>query len=128
MSHADTTAFGVLQKHQYANLFTYKKSGEAVKTPVWFALSDGKAYVMTVEGSGKVKRVRNNGRVLIGPADQRGNPLGATVGGQARLLGPDQVAPAKAALDKKYGLMKAAFDFFMNIRGAQRAWIEIVPE
>ncbi len=122
-----TDRFAVLKKHQYMNLFTYRKSGEAVKTPVWFALRGGKVYVMTVEGTGKVKRIRNHPRVLIGPSDQRGNPRGETVDGVARVLGPQEEGVAKEALDEKYGLLKAVFDFFMTVRGTQRAWVEIVP-
>lgn len=121
------TAFSVLHRHQYANLFTFRKSGDAVKTPVWFALRDGKAYVMTTMDSGKVKRIRNNGRVLIGPSDRGGRPLGPTVEARARLLAPEDIAVAKDALDEKYGLMKAVFDFFMTVGNVQRAWIEIEP-
>ncbi|NTW97701.1 MAG: PPOX class F420-dependent oxidoreductase [Oscillochloris sp.] len=119
--------FAALQKHQYANLFTYRKNGEAVKTPIWFALKDGKVYIMTDMGSGKIKRIRNNSRVLIGPSDGRGTPRGDTVGGVARLLGPDEMQVAKLALDTKYGLVKAVFDFFITVRGTERAWVEIVP-
>lgn len=124
---AQTAGFDLLKKHQYANLFTFRKSGEAVKTPVWFALRDGKAYVMTTAGAGKTKRIRNSGRVQLGASDQRGTPLGPTVEGQARILGPDEAKVAKEALDAKYGLMKAVFDLFMNVRGTERAYIEIVP-
>jgi hypothetical protein len=35
-----------------------------VKTPVWFVLHDGALYVYTEADSWKVKRVRNNPRVL----------------------------------------------------------------
>ena len=121
------TGFAVLHRHQYANLFTFRKSGDAVKTPVWFALRDGKAYVMTTMDSGKVKRIRNNGRVLIGPSDRGGRPLGPTVEARARLLAPEEIAVAKDALDEKYGLMKAVFDFFATVANVQRAWIEIEP-
>lgn len=121
------TGFSVLHRHQYANLFTFRKSGDAVKTPVWFALRDGKAYVMTTMDSGKIKRIRNNGRVLIGPSDRGGRPLGPTVEARARVLAPEEVAVAKDALDEKYGLMKAVFDFFMTVSNVQRAWIEIEP-
>lgn len=124
---AQKADFELLKKHQYANLFTFRKSGEAVKTPVWFALRDGRAYVMTTLSAGKTKRIRNGGRVQIGPSDQRGTPLGPVVDGVARVLPPEEVGVAKAALDEKYGLMKAAFDFFLTVRGTERAWIEIVP-
>lgn len=122
-----STGFDSLKQHQYANLFTFRKSGEAVKTPVWFALSGGKAYVMTTADAGKLKRIRNNGRAQLGPSDQRGTPLGPVIEARARVLGPDEERLAKEALDRKYGLMKAAFDFFMNIRGTVRAYVEIEP-
>ena len=120
--------FAVLAgKHQYANLFTYRKSGEAVKTPVWFALSGGKIYVMTTMAAGKTKRIRNSGRVLLGASDARGTPLGPTVEGQARILSPEESKAANKILDAKYGLIKAGFDLMMNLRGTERAWIEIAP-
>lgn len=122
------TGFDYLTKHQYANLFTFRKSGEAVKTPVWFALRGGKAYVMTTMDSGKAKRIRNNGRAQLGPSDQRGTPLGPTLECTARVLPPEEIRVAKEALDDKYGLMKAVFDFFMTVRGTERAWIELTPQ
>ena len=122
-----TTGFSALHKQQYANLFTFRKSGESVKTPVWFAEKHGKLYVMTGKNAGKVKRIRNNSRVLIGPSDQRGNPRGPTVEAQARILGPDEMQVAKHALDDKYGLLKAVFDFFGTLSGMERDWIEIRP-
>lgn len=129
MTQTDTpSGFTVLAgKHKYANLFTYRKSGEAIKTPVWFALSGNKIYVMTTMDAGKTKRIRNNGRVLLGPSDARGTPLGPTVEGQARILPPEESKAANLLLDTKYGLIKAGFDFVMNLRGTSRAWLEIVP-
>ena len=121
------TPFSILHKQQYANLFTFRKSGEAVKTPVWFAERSGKLYVMTTTNSGKVKRIRNNGRVQIGPSDRAGKPLGPTIEAQARLLEAHEMEVAKRALDDKYGLLKAVFDFFGTISGMDRAWIEISP-
>ncbi len=121
------TGLSGLESQQYANLFTYRKSGEAVKTPVWFALRNGKAYVMTTANAGKVKRIRNGGRVEIGPADRAGKPLGPTVTASARVLDAAEIAVAKEALDKKYGLFKAVFDFFGTLSGAEREYLEIAP-
>jgi len=119
--------FAALGKHQYINLATYRKSGEAIRTPVWFALSGGKVYVMTSKNSGKVKRIRNNGRVQIGPSDMSGNPRGEMLDGMARVLGPGEQALAKDVLDRKYGLIKAVFDFFITLSGGERDWIEVLP-
>jgi len=116
----------LLHNHQYANLFTFRKNGDAVKTPIWFAEHAGRLYVMTNMGAGKVKRIRNSGRVEIGPSDQAGKPLGPTVEAQARLLSnPEEIQMAKRSLDAKYGLFKKIFDIFGKLSGAERAWIEI---
>lgn len=127
MTQAHTRPFALLDQQQYANLFTFRKNGEAIKTPVWFAERGDRLYVMTTVDSGKVKRIRNNGKVLIGPADRSGNPKGPTIEAKARLLEANESSVASAALDKKYGLMKAMFDFFGTMRGMNRAWIEIAP-
>ena len=69
--------FDALRGHKYCLLVTYRRSGEPVPTPVWFGLDDaGRIYVRTPTGSGKVKRVRADSRVLVGPANARGKPLG----------------------------------------------------
>ena len=104
MAETTGTYFSALHRQQFANLFTFRKSGDAVKTPVWFAEHDGKLYVMTVEDSGKVKRIRNNDRVQIGPSDQRGNPLGPTVEARAR-LGQGPITPSGRLDDQKYRLV-----------------------
>jgi hypothetical protein len=124
---SEAAAWPTLQKQQFMNLFTYRKSGAAVKTPVWFAQRGEKLYVFTTAEAGKVKRIRNNAQVLVGPADRAGKALGPTGPARARLLTPEEVPAAKRALDEKYGLMKAAFDFVGTLRGTSRAYIEITP-
>ena len=62
----------------YIVLETFRKSGEGVKTPVWVAAEDGKLYVWTVDNSGKVKRIRNNGRVRLAVSDSHAAPPRAT--------------------------------------------------
>ncbi len=122
-----TSYFAGLHRHEFANLITFRKNGQPVVTPVWFAERNGKLYVMTTANAGKVKRIRNNPQVEVGPSDRAGKPLGPTVTARARILPPEEVKVAREALDDKYGLMKAMFDFFMNVRGVERAWIEISP-
>ena len=124
---SEAAAWPTLQKQQFMNLFTYRKSGAAVKTPVWFAQRGERLYVFTGADAGKVKRIRNNPRVLVGPSDRAGNPLGPTAEAVARVLPPEEHAAAKAALDDKYGLMKLLFDVMGTLRGMQRAYIEITP-
>ena len=56
----------------FVSLTTFRRSGEAVSTPVWIA-RDGDALIVTTPStSGKVKRLRNNSRVEIRPSSRRG--------------------------------------------------------
>ena len=75
---AGTQGFAALRGHKYCLLVTYRRSGEPVPTPVWFGLDEaGDAlYVRTESRAGKVKRIRANPRVLVGPASARGKPTG----------------------------------------------------
>lgn len=70
----------------YIALETFRKSGEGVITPVWVTADGDKLYVWTIGDSGKVKRIRNNGRVRIAVSDARGNPKSDWVEAQARVL------------------------------------------
>jgi hypothetical protein len=55
--------------HNYINLTTFRKIGQEVPTPVWFAEMDGKLYVFTGAQTGKAKRIRANGRARVAPSD-----------------------------------------------------------
>ena len=69
---------------RYLSLETYRKSGNGVRTPVWFAAEPTNApasdarelYVYTATDSGKAKRIRHKGVVKIAPCDARGNVSG----------------------------------------------------
>ena len=54
--------------------------------------------------SGKVKRIRRDGTVLVGPCDMRGRLTGQEVPGQATILTPIESARVKQLLKQKYGL------------------------
>lgn len=120
-------AFPTLRGHQYLNLTTYRKSGEPVRTPVWFVEETGKLYMFTNGETGKVKRIRHTGRVLVGPADARGTPLGAEVTGLATLVNGAEAQLADAALTRKYGLMKRLFTFVARLRRQQAVYIAVQP-
>ncbi len=122
--------FSLLQGQQFMNLITFRKTGQSVITPVWFAEDGDQLYVMTGAEAGKVKRIRNNGRAEVGPSDRAGKPLGPTVPAAAQVL-TDAASRerANALLNKKYGIMKRAFDLMGMLRGgnANRAFLVIKP-
>lgn len=127
MSERDMTAFGALDSHEFINLTTYRKSGAAVVTPVWFAKDGDRLYVMTGASAGKVKRIRHTARVEVAPSDRQGAPLGQAQPGYARILAAAEAQRANRLLTNKYGIMKRIFDLVGNLRRAQRAFLEIRP-
>lgn len=120
--------FVALRGQQYMNLITYRKNGQALSTPVWFAQDSDRLYVMTGAAAGKVKRIRNNPRVEVGPSDRAGKSLGPTIAAQARVLVDGEIARADALLNQKYGLLKRVFDLASKLsRSGGRAFLEITP-
>jgi len=102
-----TTAAHPLGDPTYVNFTTFRRNGEAVTSPVWFAW-DGRAYVFTTNGtSGKVKRLRHTSRVEITRSDVRGRakPGTPTFSGAAEII-TDATARAEheRVLAKKYGI------------------------
>lgn len=111
-------------------LTTFRKSGAAVTTPVWYAVLDGKLYVRTQAGAGKVKRICNNPRVRLAPCTFRGRLLGPAVEGRARILGPDEgrlAAAVEALLKRRYRSARLIWQL-VGLRG-ERAhhFVEIAP-
>ncbi len=99
------TTVDVVGAAPYALVTTYRRDGRTVPTPVW-VVRDGDALAFwTVTTAGKVKRIRRDGTVLIGPCDLRGRPTGEQVPGHAEILGPDGTARVRDLLRRKYGLM-----------------------
>ena len=125
-SPASSNPLAVLDGHKFANLTTLRKNGQEVTTPVWFAKIGDNVYVVTIQATGKVKRLRNNPAARIGPSDQRGRPLGAQIAVVGRLLAESENAPVLQALNAKYGLMKRVIDFILRLRGtaSQRIYLE----
>jgi PPOX class probable F420-dependent enzyme len=110
---------------KYLNLESYRKSGVAVATPVWFAEDSGTLYIYSLANAGKVKRIRNNPRVRVMPCDIRGKPKGEWVDARARILDTAEAARAHRLLDKKYGWMKKIGGLYSKVMKRERAAIAI---
>lgn len=122
MSNAKLDQFA---NQKYLNLESYRKTGAAVATPVWFAQDGNEIYVYSLAEAGKVKRIRNNPRVRVMPCDFRGGPKGEWVEATARIIDGAEAAKAQRLLDKKYGLMKKIGNVFSTIMKRSRAAIVI---
>lgn len=108
----------------FVSLGTFRRNGAEVATPVWVALDGDDIVVTTERATGKVKRVRNDGRVTLRPCSRMGavDPDAITVEAQARIAGPSDDEPgAVAALREKYGWeYRAIIGFEARLRGVQR--------
>ncbi|NQX28367.1 PPOX class F420-dependent oxidoreductase [Microbacteriaceae bacterium VKM Ac-2854] len=79
------TSFDALAGESFVSLTTFRTTGVPVSTPVWIARDGAELVVTTPKESGKVKRIRNSGRVELTPCDRRGRvtPGAATQSGHA---------------------------------------------
>jgi uncharacterized protein len=76
-----------------------------VATPVWQVTHGDEVFVVTEAASWKVKRIRNNGTVLVTPCNVRGRtPEGAaTVPGTARVIDDAEgISRVRALVARKY--------------------------
>ena len=125
---AEPTASGFdhLAGHKYALLVTYRRSGEAVPTPVWFGVDvEGRLYARTGKLAAKVKRIRNNPRVRVAPCTMRGVPKGPYAEGTARVVSAEQQEHAEKTLQSNYGLGRKLYE---GSAGSMEAfYIEVVP-
>ena len=121
------SAFPALAGHGYLRLTTFRKSGEAVPTPVWFAQVGDHLYVTTDSESGKVKRIRNNAQVEVAPCDMQGKVLGDSAEAMARVMAGEEEAVAQEALKRKYGWQFRMFGAFGSLRRRPRVHLDITP-
>jgi uncharacterized protein len=124
--------FPDLGREQCIALTTFRKTGQAVTTPVMFAQRLGTIYVGTRADAGKLKRLRRSGRVTLAPCTYSGKVTGAVIVGKARILTePLEWTAASTALAKKYGFMlpltRNAWHLLHRKAKADEVYIAIEP-
>jgi uncharacterized protein len=107
--------FATLDKEKCMSLTTFRKTGEAVIIPMWFAESKGIIYLGTGVNAGKLKRIRHTERVTLAACTMSGKVTGSEIEGLARVVSePQEVTEAQTALSKKYGLTRSLYYFILN--------------
>ena len=97
-----------ISDEKYVLLTTFRKSGDAVSSPVWIApLADGGAGFTTEPDVGKVKRIRNTPRVTLQACSATGKvkPGAEVVEATAAVKVGAEAGPIKKAIRRKYWLM-----------------------
>ncbi len=110
-----------LASAKYFSLATFRRNGDAVETPVWFAPDGEVFYVFSAGDAGKVKRLRNSAKARVAECDGRGRLLGDWIDAEARLLEePAEVKKALDALRRKYGWQMLVTDWLSALTGRFR--------
>jgi uncharacterized protein len=124
---ADLTAdpIAAVSRAKYVLLTTFKRDGSAVPTPVWAVDDDGALLIWTPRNSGKVKRIRNSGRVTVAPCTMRGKPTGELLDATATLLDATGTARVQGAIGRKYGWLGRTLITRAVRRGGQGSLVGI---
>ena len=116
------------EKQQYLNLETFRKNGNGIKTPVWFAQEGEILFIWTETTTGKAKRVRNGGKVNIAPCKGNGSLLGEWI--PATALADESAAAVehvKTLMSKKYGFVFSLFGLMGKFRRSHYISIRVEP-
>lgn len=125
---ATASGFEHLRGHKYCVLVSYKRSGEAVPTPVWFGLDGGKLYTRSEADAAKLRRIARNPGVRVAPCTARGKPVGPAAEGQARILTSlSECEGAEAALQANYGLGRKLYERTGGALGVETVYLEVIP-
>ena len=104
-----------MNKKKCISLTTYKKNGEGVSTPIWFARDNNDIYIMTNEKTWKAKRIRNNPKVAfvscnyMGKVKRKFSDL--RIHGDVEFLEGEEGFKAEQNIAKKYWFL---YRFFRN--------------
>jgi PPOX class probable F420-dependent enzyme len=113
---------------KFSLLVTFRRDGTPVPTPACAAEHAGLLFVRSERSSGKVKRLRNDARLLIAPCTSRGKPLGAPVQASARVLEAAEEAAAERVLASRYGVARRLFELTVDLLRVDMCYLEIAPQ
>jgi uncharacterized protein len=119
---------------KYISLTTYRKSGEAVATPVWTIPIDDKIYVSTGTRTGKAKRLRNNEHATVALCDMMGKNVGPAHKATARLVPYAEHPEFRDLALRKYGFQQRVAEALDKVRNhskkpvGERVLIELTVE
>ncbi|WP_130176808.1 PPOX class F420-dependent oxidoreductase [Cryobacterium sp. SO1] len=111
----NAAALAALADERFVSLTTYRRSGDAVSTPVWIARDGDDLIVTTPKQSGKVKRLRNDSRVQLRACSRTGAVKDGSVAVDARAVIDDDDR-SRALLTRVFsGKYRTQYRVFMFI-------------
>lgn len=116
------------QTGKYINVETYRRSGDAVRTPVWFVESGGIYFIVTRGDSGKVKRLKHNQKIKVAPCRMDGEVIGDWFDAEGSFVESEEVMNViKGLFDQKYGAISRITNMFSKMQRKKRVFIKVLP-
>ncbi|MEO7131031.1 MAG: PPOX class F420-dependent oxidoreductase [Dermatophilaceae bacterium] len=125
-----SNALDLVAEQTYVSLTTFRRSGDPVATPVWIARDGDELLVISVDGAGKTKRLRNNPNVELRPCDIRGTVADSAPvwTGTARVVrGATEVAAVKQVMGEKYLLARVGDGLSGGVEKLSRRLVKRKP-
>ena len=118
-----------LAQSRYLNLESYRRDGTPVRTPLWFAPTEGGAplYIYSRADAFKIKRLQRNARCRIAACDLRGTVVGPWLDATATIVTGAEAAHGMALLDRRYWPWKQLLGLLAMLRPAPRSVVAIHP-
>lgn len=117
-----------LESQKYINVETYRRTGEAVRTPVWFVESGGLYFIITRGDSGKVKRLRHNQKIRVAPCRMNGEVTGDWFDAEGSFVESEEVLNVvKSLFNQKYGAVSRITNLFSRMQRKKRVFIKVLP-
>lgn len=122
------TDFAALRGARQCLVVTFKRSGDPVPTPVNFGLSDdGRLYFRSEPHVAKIKRLRRNPHVRVGPCNLRGKPLGPLAEGTARVVSGADRDRAHSIIAANWDPASKVLEHGLDRLGVSTAYVEVTP-
>ena len=112
------------------NLTTYRKSGDVVHTPVWVVTDGTLGYIQTSKSAGKVKRIKNNHKVIIAPCTSSGKITGDKIEIKAEVmeLSHTDYEIINKKFKTKYNLLYIVMKLFRRMGSYDKSEIILLKE
>ena len=121
------TIIAELADEKYISLTTFRKSGEPVRTAVWFANLGNDYCIVTETDAGKVKRIRGNQQIEVQICDRKGGvkPDTPTFAGTARLVTGDEAIAVRKVIGRRYGIRYRLFAIYLTVSGLFKKRVDL---
>ena len=128
-THTNNQGAASTALHRHLALTAFTTEGEPLTVTTWFAAQDGVLYIALPATSSLVGAIRQNAEVSLVPTSRSGEARGHSVTGHAYLVPQFETVEARAALDRKYGVVAGVSHLVANDQGlGGEVLIAIRPE